>query len=63
MADKIQKLMDNTDTTNTWLKGKLDVIKGKIEDINGIPLVDTLISEPIGVLLVHERYLLSKKND
>ena len=56
MADKIQKLMDNTDTTNTWLKGKLDVIKGKIEDINGIPLVDTLISEPIGVLLVHERY-------
>lgn len=28
MADKIQKLMDHTGVTNTWLKGKLEVIKG-----------------------------------
>lgn len=28
MADKIQKIMDNTNVSNTWLKGKLQVIKG-----------------------------------
>lgn len=28
MADKIQKLMDHTGTTNQFLKGKLQVIKG-----------------------------------
>jgi histone-arginine methyltransferase CARM1 len=55
MADRIQKLMDNTGTTNQWLKGKVVVVKGKIEDIKNLALVDTLISEPIGVLLVHER--------
>jgi histone-arginine methyltransferase CARM1 len=32
---------------------------GKIEEINHIPRVDTLISEPIGVLLVHERMIES----
>ena len=31
----------------------------KIEDINNLGLVDTLISEPIGVLLVHERMIES----
>jgi type I protein arginine methyltransferase len=55
MADRIQKLMDSTLETNLWLKGKLTVVKGKIEDIKNLALVDTLISEPIGVLLVHER--------
>jgi histone-arginine methyltransferase CARM1 len=28
MAEKIQKLMDHVEVTNTWLKGKLEVIKG-----------------------------------
>lgn len=35
------------------------MIKGKIEDIGDLPKVDTLISEPIGVLLVHERMIES----
>ncbi|KAI8915910.1 S-adenosyl-L-methionine-dependent methyltransferase [Gorgonomyces haynaldii] len=59
MADKIQKLMDHTGVANQWLKGKLTVIKSKIEDCKSIALVDTLISEPIGVLLVHERMIES----
>ena len=84
MADKIQKLLDHTGVTNTWLKGKMEVIKGfgffvtnanlnpgKIEDIYNVQKVDTLISEPIGmllglvvyislgVLLVHERMIES----
>jgi type I protein arginine methyltransferase len=28
MADKIQKLMDHVEVSNTWLKGKLIVVKG-----------------------------------
>ncbi|KAH6580125.1 hypothetical protein BASA61_009816 [Batrachochytrium salamandrivorans] len=59
MADKIQKLIDYTHTTNHWLHGKLTVVKNKIEDVESLPMVDTLISEPIGVLLVHERMLES----
>lgn len=59
MADKIQVLMDNSHVANTWLKGKLTVVKSKIEDVNQLALVDTLISEPIGVLLVHERMIES----
>lgn len=59
MADKIQKIMDHVDIANCWLKGKLEVIKGKIENVENIPMVDTLISEPIGVLLVHERMIES----
>ncbi|KAJ3357756.1 hypothetical protein HDU91_005368 [Kappamyces sp. JEL0680] len=59
MADKIQKLMDHTGVANVFLKGRLEVIKGKIEDIHDLPKVDTLISEPIGVLLVHERMIES----
>lgn len=31
----------------------------KIEDIKQLELVDTLVSEPIGVLLVHERMIES----
>lgn len=30
MADKIQQLMNHTAFTNTWLKGKLEVIKGNL---------------------------------
>ncbi|KAJ3326360.1 hypothetical protein HDV06_000236 [Boothiomyces sp. JEL0866] len=59
MADKIQKIMDHVGVTNDWLKGKLTVIKSKIEDVERLPKVDTLISEPIGVLLVHERMIES----
>lgn len=59
MADRIQKLMDSTLSTNQWLRGKLIVVKGKIEDIKNLALVDTLVSEPIGVLLVHERMVLA----
>ncbi|KAI8901583.1 S-adenosyl-L-methionine-dependent methyltransferase [Globomyces pollinis-pini] len=59
MADKIQKLMDHTDLSNCWLKGKLTVIKSKIEEVDHCDKVDTLISEPIGVLLVHERMIES----
>jgi histone-arginine methyltransferase CARM1 len=59
MADNIKKLMDNTATKNTWLQGKVTVIKEKIEDVKSAGLVDTLISEPIGVLLVHERMIES----
>lgn len=43
---------------NPHLKDKLKVVKGKIEDYTG-PQVDTLVSEPIGVLLVHERMIES----
>lgn len=62
MADRIQKLMEMTTTKNTWLNGKIIVVKSKIEDItqvNGIEMVDTLVSEPIGVLLLHERMIES----
>lgn len=59
MADKIQKMVDHAGVANTWLKGKIDVVKSKIEDVNNLPKVDTLISEPIGVLMVHERMLES----
>ncbi|KAI8348850.1 S-adenosyl-L-methionine-dependent methyltransferase [Choanephora cucurbitarum] len=41
---------------NAFLKDKVEVINAKIEDPNlPIPKVDTIISEPIGVLLFHER--------
>ena len=51
--------MDHVGVANSWLKGRLVVVKGKIEDIENLPKVDTLISEPIGVLLVHERMIES----
>jgi hypothetical protein len=38
----------------------MDYLKtAKIEDVKDLPKVDTLISEPIGVLLVHERMIES----
>jgi histone-arginine methyltransferase CARM1 len=33
MADKIKKLMDHTNVSNTWLAGKLHVIKGSHENL------------------------------
>ncbi|KAJ3151173.1 hypothetical protein HDU86_006164 [Geranomyces michiganensis] len=65
MSQKIQKMVDRTDRANPWLKDRLEVVAAKIEDVD-LPKVDTLISEPIGVLLVHERmiesYLVARDN-
>lgn len=41
------------------LKDRIEVIKGKIEEIVLPEQVDIIISEPIGFLLVHERMLES----
>ena len=62
MADKIQKILDSTNTKNEWLKDKMKVVKGKIEEVGDSVKVDTLISEPIGVLLVHERMIVFNFN-
>ncbi|KAJ3213784.1 hypothetical protein HDU67_002441 [Dinochytrium kinnereticum] len=66
MASKIRKMMLATETKNSWMSGKLEVIQSKVEDIKNLPKIDTLISEPIGVLLVHERmiesYLVARDN-
>ncbi|KAJ1657439.1 hypothetical protein IWQ61_003162 [Dispira simplex] len=65
MAKNIHVLLDSADPNrlnprNPWLHGKVQVINAKMEDPNiSIPLVDVIISEPIGVLLVHERMLES----
>ncbi|KND03197.1 uncharacterized protein SPPG_02254 [Spizellomyces punctatus DAOM BR117] len=63
MAQKIRKMVDTSETKNPWMKDKIEVISSKLEDAE-LPQVDTLISEPIGVLLVHERmiesYLLAR---
>ncbi|OBZ82277.1 putative histone-arginine methyltransferase 1.4 [Choanephora cucurbitarum] len=61
MANKMKKLVSAADTgKNAFLKDKVEVINAKIEDPNlPIPKVDTIISEPIGVLLFHERMLES----
>ncbi|KAI9100540.1 S-adenosyl-L-methionine-dependent methyltransferase [Phlyctochytrium arcticum] len=58
MAQKITKMLRYASTRNTWLEGKMEVVGSKVEDAS-IPKVDTLISEPIGVLLVHERMIES----
>lgn len=50
-----QKLADK----NGFSKN-IQIIKGKIEDIDLPEKVDVIISEPIGFLLVHERMLESK---
>ncbi|PVU95673.1 hypothetical protein BB559_001248 [Furculomyces boomerangus] len=63
MASKMQIILDAAKgplKKNEYLADKIQIIKGKIEDITeDIPKVDTIISEPIGVLLVHERMLES----
>ncbi|KAI8988716.1 S-adenosyl-L-methionine-dependent methyltransferase [Pilobolus umbonatus] len=61
MAKKMKKLVDSAEKgKNEFLKNKIEVINAKIEDPNlPIPKVDTIISEPIGVLLFHERMLES----
>ncbi|KAG9286827.1 hypothetical protein G9A89_012377 [Geosiphon pyriformis] len=67
MAEKMKKIVDAANsanpkvyTKNAFLKNKIEVIQAKIEEPNlPIPKVDTIISEPIGVLLIHERMLES----
>ncbi|CAG8449721.1 14264_t:CDS:2 [Acaulospora colombiana] len=67
MAGKMRKIVEAANITesngpirNAFLKDKIEVIQAKIEDPDlPIPKVDTIISEPIGVLLIHERMLES----
>ncbi|CAG8449769.1 1911_t:CDS:2 [Diversispora eburnea] len=67
MAEKMRKLVNAANTgdsdgtiRNAFLKDKIEVIQAKIEEPDlPIPQVDTIISEPIGVLLIHERMLES----
>ncbi|KAI9305016.1 S-adenosyl-L-methionine-dependent methyltransferase [Cunninghamella echinulata] len=62
MAKKMQKLISQAGVNdkNAFLKDKIKVVNAKIEDDNlPIPQVDTIVSEPIGVLLFHERMLES----
>ncbi|KAF7731863.1 hypothetical protein EC973_007694 [Apophysomyces ossiformis] len=62
MAKKMKKLVDaaGKNGKNEFLKDKVEVVNAKIEEPNlPIPQVDTIVSEPIGVLLFHERMLES----
>ncbi|KAJ3026273.1 UNVERIFIED_CONTAM: Histone-arginine methyltransferase carm1 [Siphonaria sp. JEL0065] len=59
MATKIQKMNQASSQKNTFLHNKLEVIHSKVEDVKGLPTVDTIVSEPIGVLLLHERMVES----
>ncbi|ORX41876.1 S-adenosyl-L-methionine-dependent methyltransferase [Piromyces finnis] len=60
MALRIKQLINGCPEKNPWLTDKIEIITSKIEEPNlPIPKVDILISEPIGVLLVHERMLES----
>jgi len=60
MALRIKKLIRACPNKNSWLTDKIEVVISKIEEPNlPIPKVDILISEPIGVLLVHERMIES----
>ncbi|KAF9318170.1 hypothetical protein BG003_011730 [Podila horticola] len=65
MALKMKKLVKAASlpgglSKNDFLKDRIEVIQAKIEDPSvKAPKVDTIISEPIGVLLVHERMIES----
>ncbi|KAJ9073915.1 hypothetical protein DSO57_1011591 [Entomophthora muscae] len=64
MALKMNKLiaasaLPGDSAKNPWLKDRIQVINKKIEDVHLPCKVDTIISEPIGVMLVHERMLES----
>ncbi|OLL21895.1 putative histone-arginine methyltransferase CARM1 [Neolecta irregularis DAH-3] len=55
VASSLSKLIQG----NPWIGGKIEVINQKIEDAEGIRLIDTIISEPLGVFLLHERMVES----
>jgi histone-arginine methyltransferase CARM1 len=60
-------VLQHAETTgsNPHLKGRLEVINGKVEDVKvqkralESGKVNTIISEPIGVMLFHERMVRS----
>ncbi|KCV71878.1 hypothetical protein H696_01288 [Fonticula alba] len=52
MADIAKKLVASNNMTN-----KITVLKGKLEEVTLPEQVDVIISEPMGVLLVHERMI------
>jgi histone-arginine methyltransferase CARM1 len=61
MALKLKKILDssNKGESNLWMKDRIKVVIGKIEEAKlNIEKVDTIISEPIGVMLVHERMVI-----
>ncbi|KAI9182910.1 hypothetical protein H9P43_003822 [Blastocladiella emersonii ATCC 22665] len=63
VARRIRQLVADAERPggrNAYLAGKITVVQSKVEQITqNIPKVDVLISEPIGVLLFHERMLES----
>ncbi|KAI9220799.1 S-adenosyl-L-methionine-dependent methyltransferase [Blastocladiella britannica] len=60
VAQKMSALLAAAPISNPALAGKITVIQSKIEDLaEPLPKVDVLVSEPIGVLLFHERMLES----
>ncbi|KAJ2723400.1 hypothetical protein GGI07_002675 [Coemansia sp. Benny D115] len=67
MAKKMQVILDaakvgGASARNAYLAGRITVVSGKVEEprvMQEVKQVDAIISEPIGVLLVHERMLES----
>ncbi|KAJ2604568.1 hypothetical protein H4R99_001736 [Coemansia sp. RSA 1722] len=66
MAQKMQVMLKSAKSAsgarNPYLADRITIVSSKIEDpslLNKVPQVDAIISEPIGVLLVHERMLES----
>ncbi|KAJ1958717.1 hypothetical protein EC988_000122 [Linderina pennispora] len=65
MAQKMRHILDAAKATparNAYLADRVQVVASKIEEpslVEKVPQVDVIISEPIGVLLVHERMLES----
>ncbi|KAL7419551.1 hypothetical protein Q5752_005462 [Cryptotrichosporon argae] len=67
MADKIQILLDHAAKTgsNPHIAGKVRIVRGMVEsaevqrDVLRDGKVDTIVSEPIGVMLLHERMVES----
>ncbi|WOO80677.1 Histone-arginine methyltransferase CARMER [Vanrija pseudolonga] len=67
MADKIQIIVDqaNRGEANPHLRDKIRIVRGMVEDkkvqadVLSTGKVDTIVSEPIGVMLLHERMVES----
>ncbi|KAJ2070744.1 putative histone-arginine methyltransferase 1.4, partial [Coemansia sp. S100] len=66
MANKMKVILEaakrKNAARNAYLADRITVVGSKIEDprlLESTPKVDVIISEPIGVLLVHERMLES----
>lgn len=54
MADHARRLVEGN-----GMAGVIEVIKGKVEEVELDEMVDVIISEPMGVFLVHERMVES----